>query len=76
MKLTKLRVEAFIKIFKLCFFWIASISLLLVMTGTRNAEHAISMIMPALIISIIITTIAVEFLLRAFRTVNRKNTIL
>lgn len=76
MKLTKLRVEAFIKIFKPCFLWITSISLLLVMTGTRNAEHAISMIIPALIISIITTTIAVEFLLRAFRTANGKNTIL
>jgi len=72
MKIKEPRNKAFLKIFVPCFMGIILISLLLTMTSTKNADHAISIVMPALLSSAIIALALTEHLLRTFE--ERKET--
>ncbi len=67
MKINKPRMKVFLKVFKPCFGVITFISLLLVMTSAYNADNAIRMIIPALIVSIVTATLLTEFLLKTFK---------
>ena len=67
MKINRLKTKAFLKVFKPCFGVITFIIFLLVITSTCNANSAISMIIPALIVSIITAILLTEFLLKTFK---------
>ena len=66
MKIKEPRNRAFLKIFVPCFMGIILINLVLTVTSTKNADHAISIVMPALLSSVVIAALLAEHLLRTF----------